>query len=104
MPLASGGRCLWGAVWGVCRRAGRFPVAYPLTMSETVRLTATVSRDDEGWFVARCVQVEVTSQGRTVEAALANLVEALELYYQDEPVPEIVEQPIVAPIEIRLSA
>ncbi|GAA3441089.1 type II toxin-antitoxin system HicB family antitoxin [Planomonospora venezuelensis] len=73
-------------------------------MSQTVRLTATVTPDDEGWYVARCLQVEVTSQGRTVDEALANLREALELYYEDEPAPEAYEQPIVAPVEIRLSA
>lgn len=32
-----------------------------------------------GWFVARCLEVEVASQGRSVEEARANLQEALEL-------------------------
>ncbi|MFF5206392.1 type II toxin-antitoxin system HicB family antitoxin [Streptosporangium sp. NPDC000396] len=73
-------------------------------MSETVRFTATVTPDDEGWYVARCLQVEVASQGRTVDEALANLREALELYYEDRPVPEVPPQPIVAPVDIRLSA
>jgi len=54
--------------------------------------------------VARCVEVEVASQGRTVEKALANLREALELYFEDEPAPEALPEPIVAPIEVRLSA
>ena len=67
-----------------------------------VRLTATVTRDG-AWFVARCLEVEVTSQGETIEAALANLREALELYFEDEPVPAGTE-PIVAPVEIRIPA
>ncbi|WP_214105540.1 type II toxin-antitoxin system HicB family antitoxin [Acrocarpospora catenulata] len=70
-------------------------------MSSPITFTATVTLDDEGWHVARCVQVEVASQGRAVEEALTNLRDALELYFEDEPLPE---QPIVAPIEIRLSA
>ena len=37
-----------------------------------------------GWFVARCLEVEVASQGRSVEEALANLQEALELLHQAE--------------------
>ncbi len=36
------------------------------------------------WCVARCLEVEVASQGRTKTEALKNLTEALELYF-DEP-------------------
>jgi predicted RNase H-like HicB family nuclease len=71
-------------------------------MDRIVRLTATVTPDGD-WYVARCLDVEVASQGHTIDEALANLREALELYFEDEPVPETPE-PIVAPIEIRLSA
>jgi predicted RNase H-like HicB family nuclease/predicted RNA binding protein YcfA (HicA-like mRNA interferase family) len=62
---------------------------------QVVRLTAAVSREDD-WYVARALEVEVASQGRTIEEALANLREALELYFEDEPVPDTTE-PIVAP-------
>lgn len=68
----------------------------------TIRLTAAVTRDGD-WYVARCLEVEVASQGRTFEEALANLREALELYFEDEPVPET-SGPIVAPVEVELSA
>jgi predicted RNase H-like HicB family nuclease len=44
----------------------------------------------------------VTSQDETVEAALANLKEALELYFEDEALPEELEPPIIA--TLRLSA
>ncbi|HYY81336.1 MAG TPA: type II toxin-antitoxin system HicB family antitoxin [Actinomycetes bacterium] len=67
---------------------------------KTLHLTAVVTPDDD-WFMARCVEVPAVSQGPTVEAALANLTEALELYFEDEPVPE---PPIVRPINVRLSA
>jgi hypothetical protein len=53
--------------------------------------------------LARCLDVEVASQGRTIDEALANLREALELYFEDEPAPNTPE-PLVAPVEIRLSA
>jgi hypothetical protein len=40
-----------------------------------------------------------------VEESLANLREALELYFEDEPLPATpVDGPIVAPVDIRLSA
>ncbi len=51
-----------------------------------LRLTAVVT-PDEDWYMARCLEVPVTSQGPTPEAAVANLREALELYLEDEPVP-----------------
>ena len=50
-----------------------------------MRLTAAISHEDD-WYVARCLEVEVTSQGRTVEEARTNLAEALGLYFEDEPV------------------
>ncbi|MDR1534236.1 MAG: type II toxin-antitoxin system HicB family antitoxin [Planctomycetota bacterium] len=36
------------------------------------------------WYVAKCVDNQVASQGRGVEEAVANLREALTLYYEDE--------------------
>lgn len=69
---------------------------------QVVRLTAAVTREDD-WYVARALEVEGASQGRTIDEALANLREALELYFEDEPVPEATE-PIVAPIEVEFSA
>ena len=46
----------------------------------------------------------MTSQGKTVEVALANLREALELYFEDEPLPADMEAPIIAPISISVRA
>ena len=52
------------------------------------------------WQVARCLEVDVASQGHTVEEALANLREALELSFEDEALPEGVEPPMIATIEL----
>ena len=38
-------------------------------------------------FVAKAVEVEVASQGKTSQKALENLKEALELYFEDEKIP-----------------
>ena len=51
-----------------------------------MRLTAAITPEDGG-FVAQCLEVDVASQGETVETALANLREALELYFEDAPGP-----------------
>jgi predicted RNase H-like HicB family nuclease len=37
--------------------------------------------DDHGAFVARCLDVEVASDGTTEDAAVAHLQEALSLYF-----------------------
>jgi predicted RNase H-like HicB family nuclease len=68
-----------------------------------ITLTAAVSRED-GWYVARCLEVEVTSQGRTIEEALANLREALELYFEDTPPPSGSHPVELRPVVVRLTA
>ena len=52
------------------------------------RFSAVVWREGKR-FVAQCLEVDVASQGRTKEEALANLREALELFFE-EPRPTIV--------------
>ena len=47
-----------------------------------MRLTAALT-PEEGGFVAQCLEVDVASQGSTIDEALANLREALELYFED---------------------
>ncbi len=37
---------------------------------------------ENGWVVAQCLEVDVASQGRTEEEALANLEEALALHFE----------------------
>lgn len=64
-----------------------------------MRLTAAITHEGR-WQVARCLEVEVASQGESVEEALANLREALELYFEDEALPEGIEPPMIATIEL----
>lgn len=73
-------------------------------VSDTARtLTLTAAVTDEGdWWVARCVEVEVTSQGRSEADALNALAEALALYFEDTPVPTGVAH--LAPVEVALPA
>jgi predicted RNase H-like HicB family nuclease len=44
---------------------------------------------EEGWYVAQCLEVDVASQGQTVQEAVANLAEAVGLYVEevDDPPP-----------------
>ena len=46
--------------------------------------TASILKEGK-WFVARAVELGVTSQGRTIPDAQKNLQEAVELYLEDSP-------------------
>jgi predicted RNase H-like HicB family nuclease len=50
----------------------------------TYRFTTIIHKEGK-WFVARCVELGVVSQGKTVEEAQNNLMEATELYLEDNP-------------------
>jgi predicted RNase H-like HicB family nuclease len=50
-------------------------------MQQVQRLTAIIEREDDG-FVALCPEVDVASQGASIEEARANLVEALTLFFE----------------------
>jgi predicted RNase H-like HicB family nuclease len=45
------------------------------------RLTAIIEREDDG-FVALCPELDVASEGNSIEEARANLVEALTLFFE----------------------
>jgi predicted RNase H-like HicB family nuclease len=45
--------------------------------------------EEEGGFVAQCLNVNVASEGDTEQDALANIREALELYFDEEVEPDI---------------
>ena len=45
------------------------------------RLTAIIQREGDG-FVALCPELDVVSQGDTIESARANLQEAVELFFE----------------------
>jgi predicted RNase H-like HicB family nuclease len=62
--------------------------------------TARVWKEDD-WFIAQCAEVDVASQGETEDEALANLREALELYF--EP-PTATVFPKVSSIEVEVGA
>ena len=50
-------------------------------MRQSRRLTAIIEREGDG-YVALCPELDVASQGDSLEAARANLVEALTLFFE----------------------
>ncbi len=52
-----------------------------LDLSKTRQFTAVIEREGTGFF-ALCPELDVASQGNTIEEARSNLVEALELFLE----------------------
>ena len=48
---------------------------------KSVQLTAIIGREGD-WYVALCPELDIASEGETVEQARDNLVEALEGFFE----------------------
>ena len=47
-----------------------------------IKSTIVIQKEDN-WYVATSLESGVASQGKTIDSAIDNLREALELYYED---------------------
>ncbi len=54
-------------------------------------LTAVIEREGDG-YVALCPELDIASQGDTVEEARANLQEAVELFFETASAEEVRER------------
>ena len=50
----------------------------------THKFTNIINKEGK-WYVSRCAELGVVSQGKTIEDAEKNLKEAVELYLEDRP-------------------
>ena len=69
----------------------------------TYRFTTIINQEGK-WYVARCVELGVISQGRTIEEAQDNLKEAVELYLEDQPKAKKYsskEAPLITTLELK---
>ena len=60
-------------------------------MKTARQLTAIIGREDDS-YVALCPELDIASQGDTVETARRNLVEALELFFESADPTEVVRR------------
>jgi predicted RNase H-like HicB family nuclease len=60
-------------------------------MKNKYQLTAVIEKEGDG-FVALCPELDIASQGNSVEEAHANLKEALELFFEEASPTEIEER------------
>ena len=65
-------------------------------------LSFTVSiQQENNWFVAKCLENNVASQGKTMDEAMENLREALALYFEDEA-PPVYSQTFVTTLQVAI--
>ncbi len=57
-------------------------------MNNLRRMTAIIEREDDG-YVALCPELDIASQGGSVEEARINLIEALSLFFETAAPSEI---------------
>ena len=55
------------------------------------QFTAVIERDED-WYVALCPELDIASQGKSVEEARRNLIEAIELFFEVASPSEIQER------------
>lgn len=64
----------------------------------TIKYNVVVQKEEK-WYVAKCLDNSIASQGKTIEDALNNLKEALELYAQSEEA-EKPKQMLITTLEV----
>jgi len=58
---------------------------------------------EKGWIVARCIEIDVVSQGRTMQSAQRNIKKAISLYIESfgkPQTPEYKSKPVIKEISI----
>ena len=69
-----------------------------------MQLSAVLTPAEEGGYVAYNPETGTTTQGESVEEALANLKEATELYLEEFPISIPKEAPILTTIQVPIHA
>lgn len=67
----------------------------------SIKVTVVVQKDDN-WYVAKCLENSVASQGKTIEESIDNLREALELFYEDTTPENVNVHTFVTTMEVAL--
>ncbi len=60
-------------------------------MNRNLNFTALIEREGDG-YVSLCPELDIASQGKTIEEARNNLIEALELFFETASKEEISER------------
>lgn len=60
-------------------------------MQKNLQVTAIIEREED-LYVALCPELDIASQGETVESARTNLIEALQLFFETADQSEVIRR------------
>ena len=67
----------------------------------SIKVTVIIQKE-ENWYVSKCLENNVASQGKTIEEAMRNLKEAIELYYEDEKPDFLENDTLITTMEVAI--
>lgn len=67
----------------------------------SVKFTVVIQKEED-WYVSKCLENNVASQGKTIEESMANLSEAISLYYEDNDIENISSPVFVTTMEVAI--
>ncbi|KKG07590.1 type II toxin-antitoxin system HicB family antitoxin [Methanosarcina sp. 2.H.A.1B.4] len=68
-------------------------------MTEMFTFSAVVQKENER-YVSSCLELAISSQGKTIEDAVSNLKEAVELYIEKEDITLPIKRPFVTTFKV----
>ena len=66
----------------------------------SIKYNVVIQKEDM-WYIAKCLDNNVASQGKSIEEALNNLKEAIELYNENEE-PVIPKEILITTLEVAI--
>ncbi len=67
----------------------------------SVKFTVIIQKEDK-WYVAKCIENNIASQGKSIEEAMKNLSEAISLYYEDNELDNISSPVFITTLEVAI--
>ena len=68
-------------------------------MTELFTFSAMVQKEN-GKYVSSCLELDISSQGKTIEEAVSNLKETVELYIEKEDIALPVKRPFLTTFKV----
>ena len=68
-------------------------------MTEMFTFSAMVQKEN-GKYVSSCLELDISSQGKTIEEAVSNLKETVELYIEKEDIALPVKRPFLTTFKV----
>jgi predicted RNase H-like HicB family nuclease len=76
----------------------------PVRLVAVSRTFTAAVHQEEDWYVAQCLEIDVASQGQSIQESLANLREAVELYLDEVEDPHPTATSLVTSFQVHGAA